>query len=319
MKHTIFALLLSVCLASCAMAQYASDFEALNASAAGVVVTGQDGYYLPNATSVDCLAYTYAGNAIGVPANPNGGDQFIAGTGPGDGSGFFARAQRDVSYAASDVWTISYDACVTFLGQLPTAQNIGSVSTQDSPVTASMILLARWTDPDNQADTWNADMVWYNEIGESITEAIPDAGFQNLDVNHWYRWSGTFDLLNNTVVEISIMDLTTGETATYNPDDRYLNGGAAGGFPPPTAFRFFVGSNTAPGNTIAFDNISIAVPSKDCVLGDVNTDGNVDLLDVTPFVNLLTAGGYQCEADINEDGAVDLLDVAPFVDLLSGG
>lgn len=54
-------------------------------------------------------------------------------------------------------------------------------------------------------------------------------------------------------------------------------------------------------------------------VGDVNMDGAVDLLDVAPFVALLTGGGFQCEADINKDGAVDLLDVTPFVDLLTGG
>ena len=55
------------------------------------------------------------------------------------------------------------------------------------------------------------------------------------------------------------------------------------------------------------------------VLGDVNLDGTVDLLDVAPFVDLLANGDFQPEADINQDGIVDLLDVAPFVDLLSGG
>ena len=55
------------------------------------------------------------------------------------------------------------------------------------------------------------------------------------------------------------------------------------------------------------------------LLGDINLDGVVDLLDVTPFVQLLTSGDFQCEADVNQDGVVDLLDVTPFVDLLSGG
>ena len=53
--------------------------------------------------------------------------------------------------------------------------------------------------------------------------------------------------------------------------------------------------------------------------GDVNRDGSVDLLDVAPFIDLLTNGDYQIEADVNGDGAVDLLDVSPFVDLLAGG
>lgn len=54
---------------------------------------------------------------------------------------------------------------------------------------------------------------------------------------------------------------------------------------------------------------------SDCLLGDVNLWGDINLLDVGPFVAILISGGYQCEADINEDGLVDLLDVAPFVAL----
>jgi hypothetical protein len=53
------------------------------------------------------------------------------------------------------------------------------------------------------------------------------------------------------------------------------------------------------------------------LLGDVNMDGVVDLLDVGPFVIVLTRGTYLAEADINGDGNVDLLDVGPFVDILS--
>ncbi len=54
-------------------------------------------------------------------------------------------------------------------------------------------------------------------------------------------------------------------------------------------------------------------------LGDVNGDGIVSLLDVNPFVALLTGGGFQCEADVNEDGVVNLSDVNPFVVILTGG
>ncbi|MEM9411944.1 MAG: trypsin-like serine protease, partial [Planctomycetota bacterium] len=56
----------------------------------------------------------------------------------------------------------------------------------------------------------------------------------------------------------------------------------------------------------------------DFLLGDVNCDGVVDLLDVAPFVDLLSTSGFSPKADINQDGIVDLLDVGPFVDLLSG-
>ena len=60
-------------------------------------------------------------------------------------------------------------------------------------------------------------------------------------------------------------------------------------------------------------------PAADTVLlGDVNFDETVNLLDVDPFIDLLTAGTFQSEADCNEDGAVNLLDVEPIV-ILSGG
>ena len=64
--------------------------------------------------------------------------------------------------------------------------------------------------------------------------------------------------------------------------------------------------------------VIILVDAKDGVLGDVNCDGFVDLLDVAPFVDLITSGDFNTKADMNMDGEVDLLDVSPFVDLLTG-
>ena len=58
------------------------------------------------------------------------------------------------------------------------------------------------------------------------------------------------------------------------------------------------------------------VVDEDVIAGDVDGDGSVSLLDVNPFVALVTSGIYQVEADINIDGSVDLLDVAPFVNKL---
>ena len=68
-----------------------------------------------------------------------------------------------------------------------------------------------------------------------------------------------------------------------------------------------------------FDNAEIILIEAVGLLGDVNCDGIVSLLDVGPFVELITNGDFSAKADINEDGAVDLLDVGPFVTLLTGG
>ncbi len=54
------------------------------------------------------------------------------------------------------------------------------------------------------------------------------------------------------------------------------------------------------------------------VLGDVNLDGRVDLLDVEAFVNRIQTNVFQAEADVNQDGVVNLFDVQPFVVLVSG-
>ena len=64
--------------------------------------------------------------------------------------------------------------------------------------------------------------------------------------------------------------------------------------------------------TVAAANIHVILP------GDVNLDGAVNLLDVQPFVNLLSSGNYSAEADCNYDGTFNLLDVSPFIDKLQG-
>ncbi len=71
-----------------------------------------------------------------------------------------------------------------------------------------------------------------------------------------------------------------------------------------------------PSTTTFLGNAFIRIPVF--VIGDVNQDGAVDLLDVSPFVDVLTSGQIQAEADINQDGTVNLLDVSPFVTLLTG-
>ena len=69
---------------------------------------------------------------------------------------------------------------------------------------------------------------------------------------------------------------------------------------------------------VGFSNATEPEIISDNILGDVNCDGAINLLDVAPFVEAIT-GKYNFKADINQDGVVDLLDVQPFVDLLTGG
>ena len=73
--------------------------------------------------------------------------------------------------------------------------------------------------------------------------------------------------------------------------------------------------------TATFDdqNGSLIVTVEAVLLGDVNRDGAVNLLDVGPFIDLLNTGSFQSEGDMNGDGAVNLLDVDLFISALGGG
>ena len=73
--------------------------------------------------------------------------------------------------------------------------------------------------------------------------------------------------------------------------------------------------------TATFDdqNGSLVVTVDAVLLGDVNRDGAVNLLDVGPFIDLLNNGTFQEEGDMNGDGVVNLLDVDPFIAALGGG
>ena len=301
-------------------AQFETSFELpeYSASATGTVLTAQQGWYWPNATSTDWFAYTYVGNALRLLPNPQGGDQFAASTGQAGAT--FGRAQMDVSLGTG-TWTLGADVAVTFEGTLPTAQNVGSLSTQPGGASARLIMLARWVSTAT-ADAWNADLVYYDAAGTSITGPVPDPGFQNLQINHWYRWSSTFDFDSNRIGELKIEDLTTGETATHNPSDWYLQGGAAAPFPVPTAIRMFAGSSTVFGNTLAFDNVSIAQEAlcyADC---DQSTGiGVLDLFDFLCFQGSFVNGEpYACDCDTSTGPLVcDLFDFLCFQGAFVGG
>lgn len=54
------------------------------------------------------------------------------------------------------------------------------------------------------------------------------------------------------------------------------------------------------------------------LLGDVDLSGEVDFLDIPPFISVLSGGGYQFEADMDGNGAVNFLDI-PFMITALGG
>ena len=51
--------------------------------------------------------------------------------------------------------------------------------------------------------------------------------------------------------------------------------------------------------------------------GDVDLNGDVNFLDISPFIVLLQSGAFQAEADVNGDLTVDFGDISPFISILA--
>jgi len=236
-----------------------TGFEApdYDGSADGVLVTGQQGWYLPPVDgSTDEFVYTYVDNALGLPANAVGEDQFLGGVVSRDG--LLDRAQFDFDWSAASVWTASYDFAARFNGTLPASDNLGSFSLQNSLVARYFIALNTWVNI-LTAEQWNAQYIAFNASGVMMDPMSPGPEWRNLSVDHWYRQSTTFDFDSNSITSVSITDLDTGDTATMAPTGWYLAGGAGGsGLPLPTGLRFFIGGDlTTLGNTQGWDNLAM--------------------------------------------------------------
>lgn len=53
------------------------------------------------------------------------------------------------------------------------------------------------------------------------------------------------------------------------------------------------------------------------IVGDVNDDGEVNFMDIAPFISVLSNANFTPAADINGDGSLDFGDIGPFIQLLA--
>jgi hypothetical protein len=251
---------LVLCLVSAppAAAQFGTGFEPpdYDGSAAGVGLAGQNGWYIPvvvGSSSVDFSVFTYEDNALLLSENPLGETQFIGMDGAGGGT--FPRAQLDFDWSQSDVWTVSYDLCGRWNGLGAAQNNLGSFSLQDSNTSRSFIQLNVWVP--GSSDHWRALYNVFDAAGMGTDFQLAGPAWDNLEANHWFNQSVTFDFAQNRILSVSITDLDTGDTTTASPDRWYLQGGATPTQAVPTGLRFFVGGDVM-GNIMGFDNLSIS-------------------------------------------------------------
>ena len=253
-------------LATTAHAQLISGFEQPNfvGSAAGTSFVGVEGWYQPVATGIEQSVYTYSGNDLGLAQNPVGGNQFIGGS--SNGSPLFARAQKNFDFG-NGTYTMAYDMAGTFNGTAPSAINLSSFSmTSESGAAGSFksfIALNNFVDTANPAAGIKAEFNVFDAAGVATNNLSPGPAWQNLKTNHWYRQYITVDFASNQVLQVTILDLTTGMSSTANPDGWYMTGGSASTLDLPDSFRFFIGG--ASGNTMGWDNIYV-VPAPASLL-----------------------------------------------------
>jgi len=247
--------LLAVCVAVAvptASADFTATFEApdYTGSAAGTVLTGQQGWYLP--AGVNAHVYTYASNALGLTAvNPTGGDQFGAGLRLAD----YVRAQHDYSFVGGQVVLIGYDSsCSFFAGRPPTSGWCGSISLQPSGSSQSIMSMREWTT--NAPPAYQIKYGVYTNPAAPTTSSWTPVVFGNLPTNHWFREEILIDFGAHRIVEVALTDLETSVRTVYTaPTNWYLRGGPNPTEPLPTGLRFFTG--IPDNNILAYDNVTI--------------------------------------------------------------
>ena len=166
-------------------------------------------------------------------------------------------------------------------------------------------------------------------VDEAVYDYYVSSQFQiqDLDIDQRYRLTffGSHKFNNDDITRYSIfsdgsyanevasVDLQVGTGNDHNQSEVAI----LDGLQPSSDGVLYVGFAGANGGNGYLNAMKLEILDPR-VVGDVNGDGFVNLLDVAPFVEILTSGGFSSNADINQDGFVNLLDVSPFVLLLSG-
>ena len=167
---------------------------------------------------------------------------------------------------------------------------------------------------------------FYNEI--SVALGFGDGTFTS--ANFYPAGDTPMSLVTSDFNGDEYLDLVTANLGSNDVTIMLGNGQGAfavstnflvGDFPGSITIGNFDGNETKDLAVAVRDTDAVNVLLNSCrfggvLLGDVNLDGEVNLLDVASFVRVLEIGSFQHEADINQDGSVDLLDLEPFVEIL---
>ena len=152
--------------------------------------------------------------------------------------------------------------------------------------------------------------VAFARVAGSVNSATSSFFFNIQDSNDALDTvDGGFTVFGEVVSGMDVVDaINNSQTENLNP----LDPNDPNNPDPPGPFSDvpFIGS----GFFVVIDSATMGPPFA---LGDVNRDGAVDFLDISPFITVLASSGFQNEADIDRDGSVNFLDISPFITILS--
>ncbi len=156
-----------------------------------------------------------------------------------------------------------------------------------------------------------------------------NGGIPGTEINHWIITGATngwndYDLSSLGIVVSGDFWLGVREFTSTNPFGLDTDSDAGR-----TYFRIGASGTWEPLSSIGISgNLMLRIfldsgEVSSCVLGDVNMDTNIDVLDIVTIVNFIMGSDTPsddeaCAADYNEDGSIDVLDIVGMVNYIMG-
>jgi hypothetical protein len=209
---------------------------------------------------VSAQVCNYAAARSIIPFLDGGGTQFAAAANTPTGKVTFS--QYGVDFTDAAIWSVSYDMLVL---------NLSGAATSTDPMIGSFGLMGPSGGSLNAFELWDSTApgstftAYYGFNLNGLGETFPVAGaaWQNLQQGHWYRESMVFDIVTDSVLSVSITDLTGGTTSTVEPTGWYLWPQDVPGAGAPSNLRLYgIGAS----NVLAFDNIEVDVAPEPSTL-----------------------------------------------------
>lgn len=234
---------------------------------------------------------------ITVPASLSSGDYYLG--------GIITNSDFDTGNNTST----SDDTHSVFIESLPVPENdswFSSIFILDPDVTVTGTNANATTQTDEQDLGSTGSTVWWFVDADSDGTMTVDTFGSNFDTQlHVYEFAADF-------ADLVLVD--------NNDDSGSLQSMVSFPVTAGTCYEIRVGGFGSPASASEGNiQLNLAFEDSGTLMGDINCDGAVTLLDVQPFVGLISNGEYLDKADFDFNGVVDLLDIQGFVDAVSGG